>query len=67
MDVFALRDELVEDYPDYRQNFIKISDNRIKAAEFAGQTLLSTCSRWLCPANACRITCRSSGFRFAKD
>lgn len=32
MDVFALRDRLVEDYSDYTNSFIKISDERIKGA-----------------------------------
>ncbi len=32
MDVFALRDKLVEDYSEYTQSFIKISDQYIKKA-----------------------------------
>jgi hypothetical protein len=31
MDVFALRNQLVEDYARYTRSFIKIADPRIKA------------------------------------
>ena len=42
MDVFELRNRLVEDYASYTQSFIKIADERIRAkvdAELAGGAL----------------------------